>query len=119
MKSRNIDQIKSILLHLLANLSRNSNELLEQWSKSSEDHPDDLDKAVMHAEMDFAFTRLFRDGLNKESVLIALQKIDEGTYGICEECEEEIPIKRLKAIPEARYCIACQITLEREKRMVA
>ncbi len=73
----------------------------------------------MHTEMDFAFIRLFRDGLNKESILRALRKIDEGTYGICEECEEEIPIGRLKAMPDARYCITCQMELEKEQDLVA
>ncbi|BBO79703.1 hypothetical protein DSCO28_02690 [Desulfosarcina ovata subsp. sediminis] len=119
MEFQNIDQVKNNLMHLLANLSRNSNELLEQWSKSSENIPDNLDKAIMHAEMDFAFTRLFRDGLNKEGILRALRKVDEGTYGICEECEEEIPVGRLNAIPDARYCIACQMALEREEKIVA
>lgn len=119
MKSKDIEQLKNNLLHLLANLSRNSNELLEIWASKSDNIPDDLDKAIMHTEMDFAFTRLFRQGLNKESILIALRKIDEGTYGICEECEEEISIGRLKAMPDARYCIACQMELEREQKMVA
>ena len=119
MQSNDVEKIRNDLMHLLSNLSRNSDELLEQWSKSSEDIPDNLDKALMHAEMDFAFTRLFRDGLNKENILMALRKIDEGTYGICEECEEEISIERLMAVPDARYCIACQMSLEREQKMVA
>lgn len=119
MESKDIEQLKNDLVHLLANLSRNSNELLETWASKSDNIPDDLDKAIMHAEMDFAFTRLFRQGLNKESILIALRKFDEGTYGICEECEEEIAIERLKAMPDARYCVACQMALEREQKMVA
>ncbi|MGD9976253.1 MAG: TraR/DksA family transcriptional regulator [Desulfatirhabdiaceae bacterium] len=119
MKSKYPEHVKNSLIHLLANLSRNSSELLEKWSKTSEDLPDNLDKAVMHAEMDFAFTRLFRDGVNKESILRALRKVDEGTYGICEECEEEIPIERLNAVPDATYCIVCQMALEREQKMVA
>ena len=119
MKSKDMDPIKNNLMRLLINLSRNSSELKEKWASVSDNIPDDLDKAIMHAEMDFAFTRLLRDGLNKESILEALQKIDEGTYGICEECEEEIPIGRLKAIPEAKYCVACQMALEKEQKMVA
>ena len=119
MESRNIDQVKKKLLQLLANLSKKSNELLGQWSMSSGDIPDNLDKAIMQTEMDFAFIRLFRDGLNKESILRALRKMDEGTYGLCEACDEEIPIQRLNAIPDARYCISCQITLEKEQKMVA
>src|SRR5579872_5566835 len=38
----------------------------------------------------------------------ALQRIEQGTYGTCMECEEPISIKRLEAVPWARYCVACQ-----------
>ena len=38
-------------------------------------------------------------------VTIALGKLDEGTYGKCEECGEDIPEPRLEAMPAARYCI--------------
>lgn len=38
----------------------------------------------------------------------ALRRIDEGTYGTCPECEEPISVKRLDALPWARYCVKCQ-----------
>jgi DnaK suppressor protein len=44
----------------------------------------------------------------------ALAKIDEGTYGVCERCEEAIPVKRLELLPFTRYCVQCQTELERE-----
>ena len=43
----------------------------------------------------------------------ALLRIDDGEYGICEECEEEIPIGRLKAMPFARHCVKCKADLEK------
>jgi DnaK suppressor protein len=42
----------------------------------------------------------------QRDIVDALEKIDEGTYGVCEECGEEIPIERLRANPAARTCIA-------------
>ena len=44
----------------------------------------------------------------------ALQRITDGTYGVCEGCEEPILKKRLEAFPSARYCIKCQSKLEKE-----
>jgi DnaK suppressor protein len=44
----------------------------------------------------------------------ALAKFDEGTYGVCERCEEAIPVKRLELLPFTRYCVQCQTELERE-----
>ena len=38
----------------------------------------------------------------------ALQRIEHGTYGVCLECEEPISVKRLEAVPWARYCVKCQ-----------
>jgi len=43
----------------------------------------------------------------------ALRRLDEGTYGYCEECGREIGIKRLKVLPFARYCVECQGRLEK------
>jgi DnaK suppressor protein len=42
----------------------------------------------------------------------ALDKIKNGAYGICEECEEKISEKRLEANPVARYCITCKRIME-------
>ena len=44
----------------------------------------------------------------------ALKRIDSGTYGVCEGCEEPILRKRLEVFPSARYCVKCQSKLEKE-----
>jgi DnaK suppressor protein len=43
----------------------------------------------------------------------ALLRIDEGDYGICEECDEDIPLGRLKAMPFTRHCVKCKSDLEK------
>ena len=48
------------------------------------------------------------------NVTEALLRIKDGTYGDCEGCGEKVGLKRLEAIPSARYCIECQSKLERE-----
>jgi DnaK suppressor protein len=45
----------------------------------------------------------------------ALKKIKTGKYGICENCNEEIPIGRLETKPEAKYCISCKAKLTGSK----
>lgn len=44
----------------------------------------------------------------------ALEKLNEGTYGICEECGEKIGAGRIKVMPLAKFCVSCQSKLERE-----
>lgn len=43
----------------------------------------------------------------------ALRRLDEGTYGICQRCGQEISIERLEALPYATLCITCQSQVER------
>lgn len=55
--------------------------------------------------------RLLRD------VVAALQKLEDGSFGACERCNETIAEKRLEALPYARCCITCQHLVEEEERM--
>ena len=55
---------------------------------------------------------------DKEKLLAideALERLDEGTFGVCEECGDEIGAARLKAMPLAKLCIPCQSRLEKEQ----
>jgi RNA polymerase-binding transcription factor len=44
----------------------------------------------------------------RDEIVAALRRIDEGTYGKCERCGEDIPVERLEAIPTARLCVKCK-----------
>ena len=46
----------------------------------------------------------------------AIERIEENTYGLCEECGVKIPKARLKVLPFAKYCIECQEKTEREEK---
>jgi DnaK suppressor protein len=46
----------------------------------------------------------------------ALDRIEESTYGLCEDCGVKIPKARLKVLPFARYCVECQEKTEREEK---
>jgi DnaK suppressor protein len=49
-----------------------------------------------------------------EEINVAIKKIDEGTYGICEMCDEPINKERLLIKPHAKYCIICREIIEKE-----
>jgi DnaK suppressor protein len=49
----------------------------------------------------------------------ALDRVSDGTFGVCEECGKSIPAKRLEALPWARYCVSCQEHLENRAREMA
>lgn len=119
METNDIDRIRDDLSRLLETFTRNSKVIMENFADTSDNVPDPIDRASLQSEMDFTFNMRSREGLNKDNLLRALRKLDEGSYGICESCEEEIPIKRLKAIPGAKCCISCQMRLEKEMALIS
>jgi len=73
-----------------------------------EKSPDALDEVQNAAERELAIRNLDRESNLLRNVRAALARIDEGTFGVCMHCEEDISIKRLNAVPWAPYCIQCQ-----------
>jgi len=79
-----------------------------------EQAPDELDATQLSALRDQAISDLDRETRLLREVTAALERIDEGDYGICARCEEEISPKRLKALPWARHCVPCQNAIDQE-----
>jgi RNA polymerase-binding transcription factor len=69
---------------------------------------DPADVTQEAAERDVAVQIIDRESALARHIRAAIDRIDDGSYGICLECEEEIAPKRLKAIPWAELCIDCQ-----------
>ncbi|SHJ04093.1 TraR/DksA C4-type zinc finger protein [Lutispora thermophila] len=73
---------------------------------SYDNHPGDLGTETFEAEKNFSFRT--NDKYVIGEVNEALRKIENGTYGICENCGKEIAEERLDIIPYARLCISCE-----------
>jgi RNA polymerase-binding transcription factor len=69
---------------------------------------DPADMTQEAAERDVAVQILERESTLARQLRSALDRIKDGSYGFCLECEEEIPAKRLQAIPWAELCVRCQ-----------
>lgn len=59
-------------------------------------------------EQEFTLNLIQNEQVTLADIEDALEKIDEGTYGLCETCEKAIPKVRLKALPHARLCLECK-----------
>jgi DnaK suppressor protein len=87
-----------------------------------ENAPDDLDRIQGLVERELAIRQIESNFSRIQSVKLALERIEDGSYGTCLECEEEISSKRLQAVPWACCCLRCQeiadqkrMSLEREE----
>src|SRR6201989_1049829 len=73
-----------------------------------EKSPDALDEVQNAAERELAIRNLDRESNLLRNVRAALRRIDDGSFGVCVHCDEEISPKRLAAVPWAPFCIGCQ-----------
>lgn len=71
------------------------------------------DKATVRLLNDLAIEAADHNVAQLRVIRYALAKFDEGSYGACEECGNDIGFSRLQARPEARLCISCQTRLEK------
>ena len=90
--------------------------LSEGMVLDANDLPDEMDLASSEYIQSFEFRLRGREKSLLSKLDLALKKIDDGTFGICEICEEPIGKKRLEARPETSLCIKCKEDQEREER---
>ncbi len=76
---------------------------------------DALDEVQYATERELAIRSLDRDSNLLRNVRAALGRIEEGSFGVCLHCEEEISPKRLAAVPSTAFCIVCQELADRSQ----
>src|SRR5262249_60762855 len=84
--------------------------------EEDENFPDRADRASMESNRNSVLRIRDRERKLIFKIQEALRRLDDGTYGICEECGEEIGIERLKARPVTTLCIECKSSQEIEER---
>lgn len=96
---------KTLTLHraeLMAGLGLRPDSLASQGRVSEEDQA-----TVTHEEF-ISMARNRIEHLKLKELNAALQRLEDGDYGVCQECGEAIAARRLRAIPWAKYCVVCQ-----------
>jgi DnaK suppressor protein len=112
------------VLHLRGILVERANALLSNShatvsSLTDDDRgmaPDALDLAASESSRDFSLRLAGRERQMLKKIRHALQRMEEGEYGVCESCGEEITYKRLLVRPVASLCIDCKTQAEQLER---
>lgn len=117
MDQKDRDYFKQLLSRWLDELLGRAGHTVVGLLDSEDNLSDPLDRAVLDIER--GYTLRIRD---RESVLIkkiraSLADIDDGVYGICDDCGRDISIERLKARPVAGRCIRCKTKQEQRERL--
>ena len=80
-----------------------------------EKSPDALDEVQHAAERELAIRNLDRESNLLRNVRAALRRLEEGSFGVCLHCKEDISPKRLAAVPWSAFCIGCQEIADRNQ----
>jgi DnaK suppressor protein len=108
MKKKDLDFFRKYLESRLLELLNQAGDTVSGMTTTNENFPDPTDRASLEADRNFLLRIRDRESKLIKKIKQALERIENGTYGICESCGEEISVKRLKARPVTTQCIECK-----------
>ena len=116
MEKERLEYFRELLNERLKTLLEEAEKTVTGMTNDRDSFPDPTDRANL--ETDRSFLLRIRDRERKLILKIqeALGRIDDGTFGICEECGEDISEERLKARPVTTLCIDCKTKAEEEEK---
>jgi len=111
------DYFRKLLNQRLEELSSGEKKPTEGLSDMQEESPDPVDQASMESDRDFNFRIRERESRLVAKINEALERIEDGTYGMCERCGRPISVERLKARPVTTLCIKCKKKQETAEKL--
>lgn len=113
MEKATIEHFKNLFMEILS-----EEESFEQFASPVSNEGDDMDIVSTEKENQMDFRLKARNAVYLKKVRKSLQKIDDGTFGECEECGCDIAQNRLMARPTADLCIHCKELEEKEENQL-
>ena len=110
MTKTEVDRFRRILTAKVAELERFTRQRDGIVVERSADQLDEIQAALQRA---LAVCNLDREFTQLRDARAALRRIEDGSFGTCQECDEDIHPKRLAAVPWAIFCIRCQEAVDR------
>lgn len=107
-----MEDIKKILLKMKEEIIRDINNIRESEHAEHNEVGDEYDLASQERERELGIIMSAQEKNKLMAIEDALRRIEEGTYGYCEECGEKISKQRLKAVPFATLCVSCKAKKE-------
>ena len=112
-----IEEIKNILLAERKRLMSEAVKTLSGLHSATESLPDFSDRSSLEMEQGFLLKLRERERKFIQKIDEALDRIEDGSFGKCEDCKRDIGIKRIKARPTVTMCIECKTEEERKEKL--
>lgn len=117
MKTQALNQFKALFNQQKRELLYSGKVMNEEFNLKSDDLADELDLTSTDNETAMRMRLRNREALFLKKIDEALERIQAGTFGLCESCDGEISLKRLEARPTATLCVDCKETQEQTERL--
>lgn len=118
MKESDLLYFKNLLENSLEDLLHQADSTVTGMTTQKENFPDPTDRASLETDRNFLLRIRDRESKLILKIKKALTRIENGTFGVCETCGEDIAVERLKARPVTTQCIECKTKEEnREKAL--
>jgi DnaK suppressor protein len=116
MNQRDLKHFRKLLNEKMTELLAEADRTVDGMTDTKENFPDPSDRASLESNRNFLLRIRDRERKLIGKIQEALARIDDGTYGKCEECGENIGIERLRARPVTTLCIDCKSLQEAQER---
>jgi DnaK suppressor protein len=110
------ERLLALRARLLGDMTQMEDDALNDHNTTSSISTDMEERGSDHADQEVTIRLLGSDKDTFEQVEAAIERIENGSYGRCEECGEKIPESRLDAIPYTARCIRCASQQEEDRR---
>jgi DnaK suppressor protein len=115
MRKALLKNVREKLLEMRRQVMREiDNDLKQGREGAKDDGMDTYDLASEERDREISFLLSDRERGKLQAIQEALERIEDGSYGMCESCESEIAAGRLEALPFTRLCVSCQSDREKE-----
>jgi DnaK suppressor protein len=118
MNPEKLNYFKGILLEKINLLLDTAGKTVNELSQEEDSFPDPVDRAMSESNISIELRKRDRERKLLQKIQKAIQKVEDGTYGICEECGDDISEERLKVRPEASLCIKCKEEQEKIEKQL-
>ncbi|MBI2608518.1 MAG: RNA polymerase-binding protein DksA [Deltaproteobacteria bacterium] len=120
MKKQDVQKFKNILEEQKKRLLESVQKTVEEDLKlPTEDLSDEVDLASNEINQSIAFRLRDRERVLLQKIERALERIEQGEFGVCDQCGDEIEVKRLEARPVTTLCISCKEEQEQKEKAYA
>ncbi|HKQ31719.1 MAG TPA: RNA polymerase-binding protein DksA [Thermodesulfobacteriota bacterium] len=107
---------REVLIKRMADLLGIADDTVTRMSEGNGTFPDPLDRALSESNSTIELRKRDRERKLIQKIRKAIQKTEDGSYGVCEICGEEITEDRLEVRPETTLCIGCKEEQEEVER---